>query len=69
MCSLDEDCPVMIRKASQWIIMGNMFGQFHSTCTLKISVVDFGKGRRIVPATTDPIVHPCQTKDTSCSQT
>ena len=68
-CPHDEDYPVVIRKTSQWTMIGNVFGEFHRTCTLMISFVDFGKGRRFVAATKDPIVHPCQTKHTSCSQT
>jgi len=32
---------VLIRKASSWTIVGNMFGKCHAPCMSKTSFVDF----------------------------
>ena len=41
------DCQVITWQVRKWTIytfvVGNMFGEYHSLCTLKTSIVDFGK--------------------------
>ena len=36
-----KGCQVMIRKAWLWIIVGNQIREYHGSCTLKTSFVDF----------------------------
>jgi hypothetical protein len=36
-------CQVIIQKARQKAIMGNVFGECHAPCTLKTNIVDIAK--------------------------
>lgn len=57
------DCQVIMRKARPWAFLGNVFGECHTPCTLRISFACF-ENRRIVAATKGlmfrlyPTLHP-----------
>ena len=50
---MNGGCQVIIRKASPWSRVDNIFGEGHAPCKLNTSYVDLKKSWRIVSAKKD----------------